>query len=77
MKIFELGSADGEAAELVIRAEDGNLSLVEVNGNTIDNRIAKDNVSFQGHVDSYWPTGWGIVPVLYSSLIDQSFRIPT
>jgi hypothetical protein len=62
-KIFELDSAEVEAAELVIRAEGGKLLLVEVNGHTIEHRTTKENVSFQGHVDSYWSTGWEIVPV--------------
>jgi hypothetical protein len=62
-KILELDSAEGEAAELVIRAEGGDLLLVEINGNTIEYRAMKENVSFQGNVDSYWSTGWEIVPV--------------
>jgi hypothetical protein len=52
-----------EAAELVIRIEDGGLLLVEVNGNTIEHGATKENVSFQGNVDSYWSKGWEIVPV--------------
>jgi len=66
-KIFLLDSAEVEAAELVLRAEGSGMLLVEVNGNIIEHQAMKENLSFQGKVDSYWSNGWEIVniPVEY------------
>ncbi|MFQ6044488.1 MAG: hypothetical protein ACE5PV_26855, partial [Candidatus Poribacteria bacterium] len=72
-KIFTLDSADVEAAELVIRIEgsEGSLLIVKVNGHQLKHQTIEENLSFQvehtdedrGQVDSYWSKGWEIVAV--------------
>ncbi|MBM3235778.1 transglutaminase domain-containing protein [Candidatus Poribacteria bacterium] len=77
-KFFTLDAANVEAAELVIRIEgpEGSVLIVEVNGHRIEHQTMAENRSFQvetpaedgGKIDSYWSKGWEIVPVSVENL---------
>ena len=72
-KTFRLSFTDIRQAEVVLRIDPitddkGNPEIerilhLEINGHKITHHYTVENTSFQGEIDSYWSSGWEIVPL--------------